>query len=84
MRSSKLALKILTGVAIASALALLFCVYQISKSAKQIFYSNPYDAVQPFMEGIFTADKTIDAPKDYKIRAELVYRKTKFWAGCLP
>ena len=72
MRSSKLALKILTGVAIASALALLFCVYQINKSAKQIFYSNPYDAVQPFMEGIFMADKTIDASQNYKIRALII------------
>ena len=68
MISGKLIIRILTGVAIVSAVALLFRMNAINSAV----YPNPYDDVQPFMEGVYTADKTIDPPKDYKIRALIV------------
>jgi len=66
------ALTVLAGIAFAFAIAFLFRMFLFNGSSNPIFYSNTYDAVQPFMEGIYTADKTIDAPKDYKIRALIV------------
>lgn len=74
-RARAIALCIFAAVAVITAAAATFVSPPASvmpSDRGRIVFSNPYDDVQPFMEGLYAADRAVTPTPEYRVRAVVV------------